>query len=59
MKKQPKLSFEDLPKNYAALCRLLLPRPIHDDADYSKVAEVTDAMAARRCVAIRPIVFEP
>ena len=47
MKKQTKRSFEDLPKNYAALCRLLLPRPIHDDADYSKVAEVTDAMAAR------------
>jgi len=47
MKKPSRLSFEDLPKNYAALCRLLLPRPIHDEADYAKVAELTDAMAAR------------
>jgi HTH-type transcriptional regulator/antitoxin HigA len=47
MKKQTRLTFEDLPKNYTALCRLWLPRPIHDDVDYAKVAEVTDAMAAR------------
>ena len=47
MKKQTQLRFEDLPKSYAALCRLLLPRPIHDDLDYAKVAEFTDAMAAR------------
>src|SRR5580658_9563921 len=47
MKKQTKLTFEDLPKTYAALCRLLLPRPIHDDVDYAQVAEVTDVMAAQ------------
>jgi HTH-type transcriptional regulator/antitoxin HigA len=47
MKKKTRLRFEDLPKGYAALCRLLLPRPIHDAADYAKVGEVTDAMAAR------------
>jgi len=47
MNKPTRLLFEDLPKNYAALCRLLLPRPIHDDLEHAKVAEVTDAMAAR------------
>jgi HTH-type transcriptional regulator / antitoxin HigA len=47
MKNKTRLCFEDLPKNYTALCRLLLPRPIHDAAGYAKVAEVTDAMAAR------------
>jgi HTH-type transcriptional regulator / antitoxin HigA len=43
--KKTKLHFQDLPKDYAALCRALLPRPIHDDDDYAKVARVTDAMS--------------
>jgi HTH-type transcriptional regulator/antitoxin HigA len=40
-----KLCFQDSPKEYAALCRMFLPRPIHDAVDYANVVEVTDAMA--------------
>jgi len=39
-----KLRFERLPKDYAALCRVLPPRPIHDAVDYDNVTEVTDAL---------------
>lgn len=46
MKTKTKLRFQDLPKDYASLCRdSLLPRPIHDAAEYDNTAEVTDAMA--------------
>jgi HTH-type transcriptional regulator/antitoxin HigA len=45
MKTKTKLRFQDLPKDYPALCRVFLPRPIHDNVDYANVAEVTDAMA--------------
>jgi len=44
MKTKTKLRFQDLPKDYAALCRVFLPRPIHDAVDYANTAEVTDAM---------------
>jgi HTH-type transcriptional regulator/antitoxin HigA len=44
MKTKAKLRFQDLPKDYAALCRLFLPRPIHDAVDYANVVEMTDAM---------------
>jgi len=44
MKTRTKLRFQDLPKDYAALCRLFLPRPIHDAVDCANVVEVTDAM---------------
>ncbi|MBM3840041.1 MAG: hypothetical protein FJ398_19165 [Verrucomicrobia bacterium] len=42
------LSRLDLPKDYAGLCRVFLPRPIHDAVDYANVVEVTDAMALWR-----------
>jgi HTH-type transcriptional regulator/antitoxin HigA len=45
MKIKTRLRFQELPKDYAPLCRILLPRPIHDDVDYANVVEVTDAMA--------------
>lgn len=45
MKTKTKLRFQDLPKEYTSLCRLFLPRPIHDGVDYANVAEVADAMA--------------
>jgi HTH-type transcriptional regulator/antitoxin HigA len=45
MKTKTKLRFQDLPKDYAGLCRVFLPRPIHDTVDYANVAEVGDAMA--------------
>src|SRR5437016_9944778 len=44
MKTKTKLRFQDLPKSYEALCRVFLPRPIHDAVDYANVVEVTDAM---------------
>ena len=44
MKTKTKLRFQDLPKEYAALCRVLLPRTIHNAADMAKVWEVTEAM---------------
>lgn len=45
MKTKSALRFPDLPKDYAALCHLLMPRPIHDTVEYLNVAEMTDAMA--------------
>ena len=43
-KASTKLRFQDLPKDYAGLCRGLLPRPIHDATDYANVAEMADAL---------------
>jgi HTH-type transcriptional regulator/antitoxin HigA len=45
MKTKTKFRFADLPKDYVSLCRVFLPRPIHDAVDYANVAEVADAMA--------------
>lgn len=45
MKTRTKLRFDDLPKDYAALCRVLPPRVIHDQAEFENVSEVADAMA--------------
>ncbi|HNQ88957.1 MAG TPA: transcriptional regulator [Verrucomicrobiota bacterium] len=44
MKTKTRLRFADLPRDYAGLCTLLPPRPIHDAVDYANVSEVTDAM---------------
>jgi HTH-type transcriptional regulator/antitoxin HigA len=41
----PKMEFQRLPKDYAGLCRLLIPRPIHDRVEYENVVEITDALA--------------
>jgi len=45
MNTKPKQRFAELPRDYAALCRVFLPRPIHDAVEYANVAEVADAMA--------------
>lgn len=45
MKTKTKFRFQDLPKDYAALCRVFLPRPVHDAVDYANVVEVADALA--------------
>ena len=46
MKAKTKLRFQNLPQDYASLCRdVLLPRPIRDAADYDNTVEITDAMA--------------
>jgi antitoxin component HigA of HigAB toxin-antitoxin module len=43
-----KIGFARLPKNYAGLCRMLTPRPIHDKVDLENVTEITDAMAGHK-----------
>src|SRR6266404_3953577 len=48
MKTKTKPRFADLPKDYQSLCRVFLPRPIHDAVDYANVAEVADAMVLWR-----------
>jgi len=40
-----KMEFPRLPKVYAGLCRILMPRPIHDKVEFQNVTEITDAMA--------------
>ena len=37
--------FADLPRDYAALCRLHLPRPIHDKIEYVNTLEIARAFA--------------
>ncbi|MDR3458590.1 MAG: transcriptional regulator [Verrucomicrobiae bacterium] len=44
MKTKNKIRFAGLPKDYTGLCKIFLPRPIHDAVDYANVAEVADAM---------------
>jgi antitoxin component HigA of HigAB toxin-antitoxin module len=43
-----KTDFARLPKDYAGLCRMLTPRPIHDKVDLENVTEITDAMAGHK-----------
>jgi antitoxin component HigA of HigAB toxin-antitoxin module len=39
------IQFTQLPKDYAGLCRMLMPRPIRDKVDLENVTGMTDAMA--------------
>ncbi len=34
-----------MPRDYAGLCRILTPRPIHDKVEFQNVTEITDAIA--------------
>ena len=43
--KHPKIKFADLPADYAALCGIVVPRPIHDRNGYRNALEVIEAMA--------------
>jgi HTH-type transcriptional regulator/antitoxin HigA len=45
---QSKITFAGLPKDYASLCRILTPRPIHDKVEFQNVLEITDAMAGHK-----------
>ena len=38
-------SFAKLPKSYEALCRLYLPRTLHDEIELDAVTEIIDLMA--------------
>ena len=40
-----KINFASLPRDYAGLCRVFLPRPIRDAVDYANLSEIADAMA--------------
>jgi len=40
-----KPTFATLPKTYAELTRLLMPRPIHDEVGYRNAVEIIDALA--------------
>ena len=44
MKTQSKLTFAQLPGDYAALCRRHLPRMIRDRVDYDNTMEIVEAM---------------
>ena len=40
--------FEHLPKDYAGLCKVLMPRPIHDESELENVSEAAEAMAGHQ-----------
>lgn len=43
-----KISFTDIPPDYAALVAMFPPRPIHDSVDYHNTLEVVMAMAGHK-----------
>lgn len=45
MKTKTGKTFQSMPKEYAALCRVFLPRPIHDKTAYENTVEVADIFA--------------
>ena len=45
MKTKRSQPFQSLPKDYAKLCRMFLPRPIHDKVSYENTVEVADLFA--------------
>ncbi len=53
-----KVEFARLPKDYAGLCRILTPRPIHDKAEFQNVTEITDAMAGHKLTADQEDYFD-
>jgi HTH-type transcriptional regulator / antitoxin HigA len=53
-----KIGFARLPKDFASLCRLLTPRPIHDKVDSENVAEITGAMAGHKQTADQEDYFD-
>ena len=40
--------FSELPKSYAALCAILMPRTIHDEIELDNVTEILDLMAGHK-----------
>jgi antitoxin component HigA of HigAB toxin-antitoxin module len=45
MKIKETYQFIQMPKDYLGLCRMFLPRPIHDRVGYENTVEVADAFA--------------
>jgi antitoxin component HigA of HigAB toxin-antitoxin module len=58
MKTVTRLRFEAIPKNYDGLCKLHIPRPIHDKVDYENVTEITDAMAGHKLTSAQEDYFD-
>lgn len=58
MKTVTRLNFAGVPQDYAGLCRMLTPRPIHDKVDYENVTEITDAMAGHKLTADQEDYFD-
>ncbi len=48
MKSAIRYRFTDLPKDYPALCGLLMPRPVRDEVDLANMTEITDALAGHK-----------
>ena|SRR5688572_24069225 len=42
------IRFDQLPRDYSALCRKFLPRPIRDRVDLENVTEIADVMAGHK-----------
>jgi HTH-type transcriptional regulator / antitoxin HigA len=53
-----KVEFVRLPKDYAGLCGILTPRPIHDKVEFRNVTEITDAMAGHKLTADQEDYFD-
>jgi len=45
MKTKGTYSFSAMPKDYAGLCRVFLPRPIHDKVGYENTVDIADVFA--------------
>jgi HTH-type transcriptional regulator/antitoxin HigA len=45
-KRTSRLKFPEMPRDYAGLCALYLPRPIHDESELAAAIRMVDAMAA-------------
>jgi len=52
------IQFARLPKDYAELCRLLMPRPLRDKVDLENVTGITDAMAGHKLSADQEDYFD-
>lgn len=42
--------FSKMPKTFAGLCRLLPPRPIHDETDYENAIEMLDSLVGFKLI---------
>lgn len=45
MKTKDGYNFSSMPKDYASLCRVFLPRPIHDKVGYENTVRIADMFA--------------
>ena len=45
--RKPFKAFDSMPKDYAGLCRILPPRPIHNQSEFREVTGVSDLLAVQ------------